>query len=189
MKSKQLTKLNSGRTRQNKAIHGSSQQPTTQSSKPAATRNFATKSSPGHNMNHTTRSAAPGEQRYGKTKPSVTTAGPSSPTKDLYVVYRAVDENRRLIDGGRASDPTKGRRPDAEFSSTSPSKIESLMKPVRQQSAMHASNKPLSPTKSQKLRHSYVQANAKEHRATPGLNDVAGSLHTQSVASSTHGGQ
>lgn len=104
------------------------------------------------------------------------------------MVYRAVDSNKRVIDGGRASDPTKARRLDAEFTSSSPTKVEHLMKPVRQQSALHASYKPLSPTKSAKLRHSYVQGNGKDHRATPGLNEAAGSLHSQSVASSAHNG-
>ena len=121
------------------------------------------------------------------------TTGNGSPIKkeDKHIVYRAIDENRRIITGGRTSDPNDSKIIDAEYTSSSPSKIDQLMRPVRQ--TISSNNKVQSPTKSHKQRHSQASPHTRDHNNSrivkPGDNDMPSNVHSQSMASLHNGGR
>lgn len=61
--------------------------------------------------------------------------GQISPLKDRPTDYQAADDDKRIADGVRGSDPRNGRPPfqATDYVASSPAtKFEQLMKPVRQ---------------------------------------------------------
>ena len=186
-KHKQLSKMNSGRNRQNKQFNSSSETPSYQKQKPTVN-TFGRVNQNSNQITSTFRSPSnynyPRQQYQRAQKTSVATNGMASPSKDTNnVVYRAVDEQQQMIDNGINQDKSNMPHIESEFISSSPTKFDQLMKPVRQQSTGQMSNgKLLSPTKSSRIRYSHIQANQKENRDATGMNDL-NSLNSQSMPS------